>query len=82
MIAVGGGPKQKLVTLGMANWETGQLEAELDPVPPRPKTMSWLIIPYDNDIIFNTKPEEIWELCVNRAVADKTKEITSKVFKA
>ena len=82
MIAVGGGPKQKLVTLGMANWETGQLESELDPVPPRPKTMSWLIIPYDNDIIFKTKPEEIWEMCVNRAVADKTKEITSKVFKA
>ena len=81
-VAQGNGPLNRMITLGMANWETGQLEAELDPVPPRPKTMSWLIIPYDNDIIFNTKPEEIWELCVNRAVADKTKEITSKVFKA
>ena len=81
IIAQGGGPKQKLIMLGMANWEAGQLEAELDPEPPRPKTMSWLTLPYDEDLIFTAKPDDLWETCVNRAVMNKTSEITSKIFK-
>jgi len=81
MIAQGGGPKQKLIMLGMANWEAGQLEAELDPEPPRPKTMSWLTLDYDAHLVFNSKPDDLWETCVNRAVMNKTSEITSKIFK-
>ena len=54
---------------------------ELDPVPPRPKSLSWLILPYDEKIVFTDKPEEMWEHCVNLAVSNKTAEITSKIFK-
>jgi len=81
MIAQGGGPKRRLIMMGMANWEAGQLEGELDPQPPRPKTMSWLTLPYDEDLIFTAKPDDLWETCVNKAVANKTSEITSKIFK-
>lgn len=81
MIAQAGGPKKRLIMLGMANWEAGQLEAELDPEPPRPKTMSWLTLDYDESLVFTSKPDDLWETCVNRAVANKTSEITSKIFK-
>lgn len=81
VIAQGGGPKKRLITMGLANWEAGQLENELDPVPPRPKSLSWLILPYDEKIVFTDKPEEMWEHCVNLAVSNKTAEITSKIFK-
>jgi putative transcriptional regulator len=81
VIAQGGGPKQKLITMGLANWESGQLENELDPVPPRSKSLSWLILPYDENIVFTDKPDDIWEECVNRAIKNKTAEITSKLFR-
>jgi putative AlgH/UPF0301 family transcriptional regulator len=80
-IATGGGPKTRLITMGMANWEAGQLEGELDPVPPRPKSLSWLVLPYNEDIVFTDKPNHMWEKCVNLAVSNKTAEITSRIFK-
>ena len=47
--------------------------------------MSWLIMDYDEKTVFgqldSDKPEAIWEECVSTAIKDKTKEITSKVFK-
>ena len=82
-IAVGGGPKNKLVTLGMANWDAGQLEEEIE--HPRKPTMSWLMMDYDEKTVFgqlsDDKPDAIWEECVSKTIKDKTKEITSKVFK-
>ena len=81
MIAQGGGPKQKLITMGMANWTEGQLEDELEALPPRKPTMSWLVLPYDEKIIFGPQPGDLWEMCVSRAVANKTKEILSHNFK-
>ena len=81
IIAQGGGPKKKLIILGMANWEAGQLEAEMDSQPPRPKTMSWLTLDYDPELVFTSKPDDLWETCVNRAIMNKTSEITSKIFK-
>ena len=80
-IAQGGGPKQKLITLGMANWDSGQLESELDPVPPRPKSLSWLVLPYDEKIVFGPQTKDLWDQCVNKAIQNKTSEITSKIFK-
>jgi putative transcriptional regulator len=80
-IAQGGGPKNKLITLGMANWETGQLEAELDATPPRTKTMSWLLLPYDENIVFGPQREDLWDRCVAKAIKNKTQEITAKYFK-
>ncbi len=81
MVANGTGPKQKMITLGMSSWEQGQLEAEMEAAPPRPASMSWLVLDYDPKIIFGPQTEDLWEMCVSRAVRNKTKEITSKIFK-
>ncbi|MCS5587924.1 MAG: YqgE/AlgH family protein [Porticoccaceae bacterium] len=54
-IAVGAGPKDSLITLGYSSWDAGQLEEEL-------KQNSWLTIPADSEIIFNTD-------CARRAEA-------------
>jgi len=47
--------------------------------------MSWLVLDYDEKIVFGQlaedKPDEIWEECVSKAVRNKTQEITAKVFK-
>ena len=81
MVANGTGPKQKIITLGMSQGEQGQLEAEMEAAPPRPASMSWLVLDYDPKIIFGPQTEDLWEMCVSRAVRNKTKEITSKIFK-
>ena len=81
IIAQGDGPKEKLITLGMSNWEQGQLEAELDATPPRKANMSWLVIPYDYELVFGPKREDMWEMCVSRAVQNTTTELTNKIFK-
>ena len=81
IIAQGDGPKEKLITLGMSNWEQGQLEAELDATAPRKANMSWLVIPYDYELVFGPKREDMWEMCVSRAVQNTTTELTNKIFK-
>lgn len=52
-LAAGHGPKQCLIALGYAGWGEGQLEAEI-------AANSWLTVPADKDIIFNTPLEERW----------------------
>jgi len=47
-------PQKFLVTLGYAGWGPGQLEQELG-------TNSWLTIPADEDILFNTPFEQRWK---------------------
>ena len=46
-IALGNGPADALITLGYSSWGAGQLEDEL-------KQNSWLTIPADSAIIFDT----------------------------
>ena len=79
-IAQGTGPKHKLVTLGIAQWEKGQLEAEFEAESPRPKSMSWLVLDYDPKIVFGPHSDDIWEACVSKAIDNKTKETTKKIF--
>ena len=83
VIAKGQGPKNKLITLGLANWTTGQLEEELE--HPRNPAMSWLIMDYDEKFVFgqldDDKADDLWENCVSQAIRKKTKEITGKIFK-
>ena len=81
IIANGDGPKQKLITLGMCNWDSNQLEDEIEALPPRKTAGSWLVIPYEQELVFGPQREDIWEMCVSRAVECKTKEITGKIFK-
>ena len=47
-------PLQFLLTLGYAGWEAGQLEQEL-------AENSWLAIPADPEILFNTPTNQRWE---------------------
>ena len=54
-MALGKGPKDSLVTLGYSSWEAGQLERELG-------ENSWLTIPAEAEILFNTA-------CAKRASA-------------
>ena len=81
VIAQGGGPKQKLITMGMANWQPRQLDDEIEALPPRKKGLSWLVLPCDEKLIFGPQPVDFWDMCVQRAVENKTKEITDKIFK-
>ncbi|RUO40074.1 YqgE/AlgH family protein [Aliidiomarina taiwanensis] len=47
-------PSQFFLALGFAGWEAGQLEDEL-------AANSWLTIPADADIVFNTPIKDRWE---------------------
>jgi putative transcriptional regulator len=47
-------PEKFLVTLGYAGWDAGQLEEEI-------KANSWLTIPADNQILFETPIEQRWQ---------------------
>ncbi|EIJ44177.1 putative transcriptional regulator [Beggiatoa alba B18LD] len=62
-IAKGDGPKQVLIALGYAGWAAGQLEKEL-------LSNAWLIIPADNNIIFNTPPEKRWKAAASKLGID------------
>lgn len=53
-IANNKGPKNFLVTLGYAGWQSGQLELEL-------QRNDWLIVPCENHILFNTAAEDRWQ---------------------
>jgi len=50
-MAHGNGPPAALVTIGYSAWEAGQLEREL-------ADNSWLTVPADREIIFNTPMEQ------------------------
>ena len=81
-IARSSGPESYIITMGMASWMAGQLEAEIDAQPPRSPALSWLILDYKREYIFGaTKPNSLWELCVQKAIEEKSKAVVDKVFK-
>ena len=53
-ISRGGGPDETLVALGYAGWSAGQLEDEIG-------RNSWLALPANSEIIFNTPAEFRWQ---------------------
>ncbi|HEV7165940.1 MAG TPA: YqgE/AlgH family protein [Gammaproteobacteria bacterium] len=53
-LATGGGPKRTFVALGYAGWSAGQLDEEI-------KSNSWLSVPADAGIIFDTPVEQRWQ---------------------
>jgi len=79
-IAQSKGPKSYLITMGMASWEIGQLESEMDAIPPRSPAMSWLVLDYDPQLLFGAKTKDFWEKCVQRSIEEKSKEIVDKAF--
>lgn len=52
-IAEGGGPRHHLLALGYAGWGSGQLEREI-------ANNGWLTTPADEELVFNTDPENMW----------------------
>jgi putative transcriptional regulator len=53
-IAQGQGPEAFIITLGCAGWGPGQLESEI-------MANAWLSCPANEEILFETPPEERWE---------------------
>ncbi len=59
----GAPPPRARLLMGYAGWAPGQLENELT-------QSAWLIASADLDIIFETRPEQIWETAIRRMGAD------------
>jgi putative transcriptional regulator len=55
-------PRTRLV-IGHSGWGPGQLEAELG-------ASAWLLSDVDQELIFNTEPERMWEAAIRRLGAD------------
>jgi putative transcriptional regulator len=53
-LALGKGPRQKLLIFGYAGWGPGQLEAEI-------KDNAWYVVPADSALIFGPEPEKKWD---------------------
>jgi len=62
-MARGEGPRHALVTLGCAGWTEGQLEAEI-------ADNSWLTVPADAEMLFNTPLEQRWQGAASRIGVD------------
>jgi putative transcriptional regulator len=62
-VATGHGPEHLLFILGYAGWGAGQLDREI-------QDNSWLVADADPDIIFRARPEEKWELSVQKMGVD------------
>ncbi len=62
-IAQGKGPENAIVALGYAGWGAGQLEQEIS-------ENSWLTVPYEADIIFNTPVEQRWQSAATKIGVD------------
>lgn len=58
-LANGKGPKQALIALGYAGWAPEQLENEL-------KQNTWLSLPADHELLFNTPLEKRWETAYSK----------------
>lgn len=56
-IAEGNGPVHNLLALGYTGWAPGQLEKEI-------KDNVWIILNYDQDLIFNDNNDEKWDLAI------------------
>jgi len=62
-MARGDGPRRHLVTLGYASWGAGQLEQEL-------AENTWLTVPADDAIVFDTPIEQRWQAAARRLGID------------
>lgn len=54
-IAAGGGPRQRVMMVGYAGWEAGQLEAEIE-------ANSWITVPATPELVFHTPDEAKWSV--------------------
>jgi putative transcriptional regulator len=64
-IATNKGPKDSIVALGYAGWTSGQLDDEI-------ANNTWLSCPAEEQIIFDTPPEERWKAAAQLIGVDLT----------
>jgi putative transcriptional regulator len=57
-IALGKGPSKRILALGCAGWAPGQIEKEV-------KENSWITIPANESIVFDTDNLEKWQIAAN-----------------
>lgn len=81
-IVNGRGPENYILTLGVASWDSGQLELEIAGDPPRDKKNSWLVLDFNDDIAWDTPLKDMWNGCVNLSIAQHSKDFTDKLFKS
>ena len=62
-IADGKGPEKSILALGYAGWSPGQLDQEI-------QSNGWLSLPADNKLVFDNKPEKIWESAMGKIGID------------
>ena len=62
-IASDNGPEHAMIALGYAGWDAGQLEAEIS-------TNSWLTVPADRQIIFETACDQRWSSAARKLGID------------
>lgn len=62
-IANNEGPEQYIIALGYAGWDAGQLEEEI-------AANSWLTVPADQQIIFETDYDKRWESAARKLGID------------
>jgi len=62
-IAGGGGPAAGFLALGYAGWGPGQLEDEI-------QRNSWLSVPADTALLFESAPEGMWREALARLHVD------------
>src|SRR5690606_19263818 len=62
-VAQGKGPAQLLITVGYAGWGAGQLESEMS-------QNAWLNVAANNDILFNTPSENLYEVALGQLGID------------
>ena len=70
-IAGDNSPDKFIITLGYSGWTAGQLEQELS-------QNSWLTIPADPDLLFDTPAHLRWEKAAERLGVDM-RQISSEV---
>ena len=61
-VLIGNPPVRTRLLTGYAGWGAGQLDAEL--------SSSWLIADVQLDLIFDTKPSQMWETAIRRLGAE------------
>ncbi len=59
-LAIGAGPKLKMVVLGYAGWDAGQLEGEIN-------RGDWTSMSADHDLIFSDDIDTIWQRAIARS---------------
>lgn len=64
-IAAGDAPRQWKLCLGMCKWSLGQLQKEVEGLPPYTKKNSWLTGVAHAKLIFHKKPDKIWRLSIS-----------------